>query len=140
MLGYQELFMRTVTLKINYAVLKEQIEEDYFKTLDLFYKAFIVSLCLYDRNVKPVVFNSFIENGNYHRFMTEVCDARDRGEDIINLIDPVNNAHIFLDMSVYTEEFFTKRHNDKKANIYSLTIDDHYNAVITNKQVGKNVY
>lgn len=132
--------MRIATLKINYAVLKEQIENDYFSVLDILHKTFIVSLCNYDRTIKPIAHNSFIENLQYHYFKQEVSDAQDRGEEIINLIDPKMNIHIFTDMNLYTAEFFSKKHNDKKPNIYSITIDAEYNAVITNKQVGKSVY
>ena len=132
--------MRTVTLKINYANLKEGIENDYFYYLDLFYKSFLVSLVIYSNNIKPIFYNSIIENEKYNYFLREVLEAHQRGEDIIELINPEHNITVLSDMSVYTVDFFTGKHNEKKANIYNLTIDDHYNVVITNKQVGKNVY
>ncbi len=132
--------MRTVTLKINYANLKEGIENDYFHYLDLFYKSFLVSLVIYSNNIKPIFYNSIIENEKYNYFLREVLEAQQRGEDIIELINPQHNITVLSDMSVYTVDFFTGKHNEKKANIYNLTIDDHYNVVITNKQVGKNVY
>lgn len=132
--------MRTVTLKINYANLKEDIENDYFHYLDLFYKSFLVSLVIYSNNIKPIFYNTIIENEKYNYFLREVLEAQQRGEDIIELINPKHNITVLSDMSVYTVDFFTGKHNEKKANIYNLTIDDHYNVVITNKQVGKNVY
>lgn len=132
--------MRTVTLKINYANLKEGIENDYFHYLDLFYKSFLVSLVIYSNNIKPIFYNTIIENEKYNYFLREVLEAQQRGEDIIELINPKHNITVLSDMSVYTVDFFTGKHNEKKANIYNLTIDDHYNVVITNKQVGKNVY
>ena len=132
--------MRTVTLKINYANLKEGIENDYFYYLDLFYKSFLVSLVIYSDNIKPIFYNTIIENEKYNYFLREVLEAQQRGEDIIELINPEHNITVLSDMSVYTVDFFTGKHNEKKANIYNLTIDDHYNVVITNKQVGKNVY
>ena len=132
--------MRTVTLKINYANLKEGIENDYFHYLDLFYKSFLVSLVIYSNNIKPIFYNSIIENEKYNYFLREVLEAQQRGEDIVELINPKHNITVLSDMSVYTVDFFTGKHNEKKANIYNLTIDDHYNVVITNKQVGKNVY
>ena len=132
--------MRTVTLKINYANLKEGIENDYFYYLDLFYKSFLVSLVIYSNNIKPIFYNTIIESEKYNYFLREVLEAQQRGEDIIELINPEHNITVLSDMSVYTVDFFTGKHNEKKANIYNLTIDDHYNVVITNKQVGKNVY
>jgi len=132
--------VRTVTLKINYANLKEGIENDYFHYLDLFYKSFLVSLVIYSNNIKPIFYNTIIENEKYNYFLREVLEAQQRGEDIIELINPKHNITVLSDMSVYTVDFFTGKHNEKKANIYNLTIDDHYNVVITNKQVGKNVY
>lgn len=132
--------MRTVTLKINYANLKEGIENDYFYYLDLFYKSFLVSLVIYSNNIKPIFYNTIIENEKYNYFLREVLEAQQRGEDIVELINPKHNITVLSDMSVYTVDFFTGKHNEKKANIYNLTIDDHYNVVITNKQVGKNVY
>ena len=132
--------MRTVTLKINYANLKEGIENDYFYYLDLFYKSFLVSLVIYSNNIKPIFYNTIIENEKYNYFLREVLEAQQRGEDIIELINPEHNITVLSDMSVYTVDFFTGKPNEKKANIYNLTIDDHYNVVITNKQVGKNVY
>ena len=132
--------MRTVTLKINYANLKEGIENDYFYYLDLFYKSFLVSLVIYSNNIKPIFYNSIIENEKYNYFLREVLEAQQRGEDIVELINPKHNITVLSDMSVYTVDFFTGKHNEKKANIYNLTIDDHYNVVITNKQVAKNVY
>lgn len=132
--------MRTVTLKINYANLKEGIENEYFYYLDLFYKSFLVSMVIYSKNVKHILYNSVIENEKYNYFLQEVIDAQNRGEDIIELIDPKHNITVLSDMSVYTMDFFTGKHNEKKVNIYNLTIDDHYHVVVTNKQVGKNVY
>lgn len=132
--------MRTVTIKINYANLKNEIETNYFYYLDLFYKTFIVSLCIFDKNVKPILFSTVIENSQYNHFLREVQEAQDRGEEIIDLIDPKHNIHVFTDMNVYTLDFLNLKHNGKKPNIYNLTIDDNYNVCITNKQVGKNVY
>ena len=129
-----------MTLKINYANLKEGIENDYFYYLDLFYKSFLVSLVIYSNNIKPIFYNTIIENEKYNYFLREVLEAQQRGEDIIELINPEHNITVLSDMSVYTVDFFTGKHNEKKANIYNLSIDDHYNVVITNKQVGKNVY
>jgi len=132
--------VRTVTIKINYANLKNEIETNYFYYLDLFYKTFIVSLCIFDKNVKPILFSTVIENSQYNHFLREVQEAQDRGEEIIDLIDPKHNIHVFTDMNVYTLDFLNLKHNGKKPNIYNLTIDDNYNVCITNKQVGKNVY
>ena len=132
--------MRTITVKINYANLKHKIEENYFYYLDLFYKSFVVSLCIFDKNIKPILFSTVIENSHYNNFLHEVRAAQDRGEEIIDLIDPKHNIHVLSDMNVYTLDFLNLKHNEKKPNIYNLTIDDNYNVCITNKQVGRNVY
>lgn len=127
--------MRTQVLKINVVNMKHEIERDYFRYKELFYRCLIVNLCIYNTFTHNVLQSTIIEDGHYNQFLLylgqKVCPV----QELIAEIDPVHAATTFLDTNLYLEEFINVKHDDSMMNLYSLTIDDTYHIVITNKQI-----
>lgn len=132
--------MRTFTLKINMNNLKKDIEKDYFKYRDIFYRCLIVNLCIYSKlNPNLVLTTTIIEDSHYNQYLLNLINLNYSLEDMVKEIDPLYNVNVFIDTHVYLEEFITLKHNPNVMNIYSLTIDDTYNIVINNKQIRRSI-
>lgn len=127
--------MRTFQLKINFNNLSRDIEKDYFKHKDIFYRCLIVNLCTYNLLHSPILHNTIIEDSHYNQYLLHLVNRGGVVEDMIREIDTLHHMSLFLDTNVYLEEFIQLKHNPKTLNLYHLTIDDGYNAVITNKHL-----
>lgn len=127
--------MRTQVLKINVVNLKHEIERDYFRFKELFYRCLVVNLCVYNTFHQNVLQSTIIEDGHYNQFLLFLTQKACSIPEMIAEIDPVHAASTFLDTNLYLEEFINMKHDPSLMNLYSLTIDDTYHIVITNKQI-----
>lgn len=130
--------MKTQVLKINVNNLKNEIEKDYFKYKDIFYRCLIVNLCIYNSFNNMVLHSTIVEDAQYNQFLLYLAQKQCSPQELIAEIDPVHAVTIFLDSNIYLEEFINTRHDNNMMNLYSLTIDDMYNIVITNKQIRRS--
>jgi hypothetical protein len=130
--------MRSLTLKININHLRGDIDRDYFKFKDSFYKCLIVNLCIYNTFHGNILASSIIEDSHYNQYLLYLANRQSTMEELIAEIDPVHATTIFLDSNIYLEEFINTKHDANVMNLYSLTIDDTYNIVITNKQLKRH--
>lgn len=128
--------MRTFVLKINVNNLRREIDNNYFKFRDIFYKCLIVNLCIYHNLRTPILLNSVIEDSNYNQYLI-LMSAKQQFhlKEAVLEIDPAHNVNILLDMNLYLEEFINIKHTYTCLNVYSLTIDDDYQVVITLKHI-----
>lgn len=127
--------MRTHVLKINVSNLKRDIENDYFRYKELFYRCLIVGLCVHNSFSRNVLHTTIIEDSHYNQFLMYLAQKVCSVQEMIAEIDPVHAATTFIDMNLYLDEFLHMKHDNELLNLYSLTIDDTYNIVITNKQI-----
>lgn len=125
--------MRHHSLRINYNNLKDEIEKDYFHYLDMFYKALILYMVYNDRPDFPLVGSLVLENKLYDDLLRRTAISGCGGKTIPELRELSLNLHAVLDMQIYLEDFIRMKHNQKAINIYSLTIDENYNVLVTNK-------
>lgn len=130
--------MRTQVLKINVNNIRHEIEKDYFRYKDLFYRCLIVNLCVYNTFNHVILTSTIIEDSHYNQYLLYLAQKQATVNELVAEIDPVHAVSTFLDTQVYLEEFINMRHDANMVNLYSLTIDDTYNIVITNKQLKKN--
>lgn len=129
--------MRTFVLKINMSNMKEYIDKDYFKYKDIFYKCLIANLCAYNTYNDIILTTTIIEDSHYNQYLLYFINNQLSLEEIIVKVDLANNIHLLTDIMLYLEEFIKLKHDKNKLNLYSLTIDDCYNVLITNKQIKK---
>lgn len=129
--------MRIVLLKINVNDVFKEIEEEYFKYRDTFYKCLIVNLIVFNSTKSLILHNVIIEDNYYNEYLKSLVARNLNLEQLIAEIDPIFAMSIFLDSNLYIEEFIQSKHDNNAKNLYSLTIDDGYNIVITNKQLRK---
>lgn len=130
--------MRTQVLKINVNNIRHEIEKDYFRYKDLFYRCLIVNLCIYNSMNNMILASTIIEDSHYNQYLLFLGQKQATLQEMIAEIDPVHAVSTFLDTQVYLEEFINLKHEHNLVNLYSLTIDDAYNIVITNKQLKRN--
>jgi len=130
--------MKTYQLKINMANLKKEVERDYFKYKDIFYKCLIGNINLFNilHFKNPTI--SILDDSHYNQFYLYSITNGVTIEKILQDIDSPYNVSIFLDTNMYYEEFIRLRHSDKHINLYSLHIDDLCNVIVTNKHLTKN--
>lgn len=127
--------MKTESLRVNVINLKREIQKDYFKYKDIFYKCLIGNLCIYNQTHGLVLHNTIIDDGHYNQYLAYNINKQSTIEDILKDMDTPFNMYIFLDLQVYFEDFIRVKHNKAKLNIYHLTVDDGYNLVISNKTI-----
>ena len=127
--------MRTHQLRVNFVNLKAEIDKDYFKYKDIFYRCMMSVLCIHHLTRKQVLQNTMLEDSGYHQILSFLQSKGASLEEIVSEIKDLNQWSYFLDMHVYLEEFIDLRHNDLRLNLYDLTIDDSYHVVITNKHL-----
>ena len=127
--------MVTHQLKINFANLKHEIERNYFAYRDIFYKALIVNLCNHHAVCKPIAESTVLEDFQYNQSFQQLIQSSHTLRDLVLQVTNLTHPSVVIDMEIYVDEFLQARHNSKRINVYSLTIDDCYNVIITNKQL-----
>lgn len=125
--------MKTYFLKINANNLRNEIKKDYFKYRDIFFKCLIGNLCVHNQLYKSVLSSTIIEDSHYNQYLMYLISRNPTLKEIVAEIDTPFNISVFLDTSVYLEEFIQTKHDSTKLNVYQLTIDDNFNVVITVK-------
>jgi len=131
--------MKTFQLKINMANLKNEIDKDYFKYKDIFYKCLIGNLTLSNIHVKEVTGTAILDDSYYNQYFLYAAANNITVKRILEEIASPYNISIFLDTNMYYEEFIRSRHSDKHINLYSIQIDDLYNVLVTIKWLPKHV-
>lgn len=129
--------MKTYELKINASNLKKEIEKDYFKYKDIYYKCLIGNLCLYNTLYGEVLSNTIIGESHYNQYLLNLINRPITLESILTEIDSPHNITIFLDTNIYIQEFITMKHQKNKLNVYSLDIDDLHRVTVLNKTLNR---
>ena len=129
--------MKTHVLRINVNNLKAEIENNYFKYKDIFYKCLVVNLCMYNIVKENILPNVIMEDGQYNQYLVYLAGKNLPLDELIAEIDLVQYMPIFLDMAIYLDEFIDMRYNPYSYNLFSLTIDDSGHVSVFNKNVKK---
>lgn len=130
--------MKTQVLRINVNNMRQEIEKDYFRYKDVFYKCLIVNLCIYNSFNNFVLSSTIIDDSHYNQYLLYLANKQASLSELIAEIDPIHAVNTFLDTQVYLEEFVNMKHDANLINLYSLSIDDTYHIVITNKQLKRH--
>jgi len=131
--------MRAYQLKINVSNLRDHIKKDYFKYRDIFFKCLIGNLYVYNQLYGNVLHSTILEDIYYNQHLFKLINRNATLEEVISEIDSTYNVTIFLDTTMYFEEFIRLKHDPKKINVYQLSIDDMCNIVVTNMQLNRYV-
>lgn len=127
--------MKTYVLKINMANIRKDIEKDYFKYKDIFFKCLLTNLYVYSAMYRNILPSTVIEDSHYNQHLMYLVSSNMSVEEAIQDVINTFNIEVFLDTNVYFEEFIQMKHDEAKINVYQLTIDDYSNIVVTNKQI-----
>lgn len=129
--------MRTHVLKVNVNNLKREINNNYFKYKDIFYKCLVVNLCLYNMTKYDILENVIIEDSTYQQYLSYLINKRCTLPELLQEIALETHTHIFLDLTIYIDEFIDMKYNSDKFNLFSLTIDDNGYINVFNKTIRK---
>lgn len=134
--------MRTETLKVNVNNIKREINSQYFKYRDMFYRMLVANICVYNYMNYNVLQNTIFEDSSYNQYFLYVANKRLSLEEILSELNIIHELPLYMDVSLYIEEFIQQKHSNKHINVYSLTISDEGHLVVSNKkldQVNANV-
>ena len=134
--------MRTETLKVNVNNIKREINSQYFKYRDMFYRMLVANICVYNYMNYNVLLNTIFEDSSYKQYFLYVANKRLSLEEILSELNIIHELPLYMDVSLYIEEFIQQKHSNKHINVYSLTISDEGHLIISNKkldQVNANV-
>lgn len=129
--------MRMHTLKINQRHLKNELEEGFFYYLDVYHRCLAVSIIYHGIDDGDIVPSTIMENSHYNSLLRDMKERFRQGYNILEEIHSKYSLDIYMDTQIYLEEFLKAKHNKGMANVYSLTLDNKFNLVITNKQLGR---
>ena len=98
--------MRTFQLKINFNHIGGEIEKDYFKYRDLFYRCLVVNIHFYHLFHGSILGNTIMEDSHYNQYMLHLTSKGSDIQSMIKDIDITHNHSLFLDPQIYIEELF----------------------------------
>ena len=129
--------MRTETLKVNVNNIKREINSQYFKYRDMFYRMLVANICVYNYMNYNVLQNTIFEDSSYNQYFLYVANKRLSLEEILSELNIIHELPLYMDVSLYIEEFIQQKHSNNHINVYSLTISDEGYLVIYNKRLDR---
>jgi hypothetical protein len=76
--------MRTETLKVNVNNIKREINSQYFKYRDMFYRMLVANICVYNYMNYNVLQNTIFEDSSYNQYFLYVANKRLSLEEILS--------------------------------------------------------
>lgn len=129
--------MRTYHLKVNVNNIKRDINNHYFKYRDMFYRMLITNICIYNYMNYGLLQNTIIEESSYNQYFLHLANKQLSLDEILNELNIASELPLYMDISLYIEEFLQQKHSNTHINLYSLTISDDGYLVIENKQLSR---
>lgn len=129
--------MRTFQLKVNVNNIKCNINNHYFKYRDIFYRMLITNICIYRYINYDLPQNTIIEESHYNQIFLNLINRQLSLKEIFQELNIETELLLYIDMSLYIEEFLQQKHSNNHINVYSLHISDNGYLVISNRQLNK---
>ncbi len=129
--------MKTDTVKINLNNIKKNINNNYFRYRDMFYRMLVTNICVYNCINYGMLQNTIIEESHYSQYFLNIANKQLSLEEILSELNIINELPLYMDISLYIEEFLQQKHMNNCINVYSLTISDDGYLIITNKKLHK---
>lgn len=129
--------MRTDYLKVNVNNIKQQINSQYFKYRDIFYRMLITNICIYNYMNYGILKNTILEDSSYNQYFLYIANKQLSLEEILTELNIIQELPLYMDISLYIEEFIQQKHSNKHINVYSITISDDGYLIINNKKLDR---
>lgn len=129
--------MRTDSLKVNVNNIKREMNSQYFKYRDMFYRMLVANICIYNYMNYDALRNTIFEDSSYNQFFLYIANKRLSLEEILTELNIIQELPLYMDVSLYIEEFIQQKHSNNHINVYSLTISDDGYLVIYNKRLDR---
>lgn len=129
--------MKTHTLKININNFKKDITNHYFKYRDMYYRMLVTNICIYNYVNNQLLQNTVIEESSYNQYFLHLVNRQLNLTGLLSELNIENELPIYMDISIYIEEFLQIKHSNNHINLYSLTITDDGFLIIENKHLNR---
>lgn len=129
--------MRTYTLKINVNNIKKDINNQYFRFRDIFYRILVTNICVYNCINYGVLQNTIIEESSYNQYLIHLANKNLNLEELLLELNINNELPLYMDITLYLEEFMQQKHSNNHFNIYSVSISDDGHLIVSNKHINK---
>lgn len=129
--------MRTDSLKVNVNNIKRQMNTQYFKYRDMFYRMLVANICIFNYMNYDALRNTIFEDSSYNQFFLYIANKRLSLEEILTELNILQELPLYMDVSLYIEEFIQQKHSNNHINVYSLTISDDGYLIISNKRLDR---
>lgn len=127
--------MRILRVKINLNHLRRDIDSNYPRFRELFYRALVANLAAYNMLHGIILNTTVIEDSHFNQLLLYLANSGVSLQEVIGQIDSDIGKFMYADTSVYVEDFLRHHHNPKSLNLYSCELDETYHLVITNRQI-----
>ena len=81
--------------------------------------------------------NTIIDESTYNQSFLYLSNQRLTLTELLSELNIANELPLYMDISLYLDEFIRDRHSNNHINIYSVTISDDGQLVISNKKIHK---
>ena len=81
--------------------------------------------------------NTIIDESTYNQSFLYLSNQRLTLTELLSELNIANELPLYMDISLYLDEFIRDRHSNNHINIYSVTISDVGQLVISNKKIHK---
>jgi len=129
--------MRTFQLKVNVNNIKRNINNHYFKYRDIFYRILVTNVCVYNYINPNLLQNTIIEESHYNQQFLNLSNKQLSLKEMLQELNIETELPLYMDVSLYIEEFLQVKHSNNHINVYSLSISDNGYLLISNKQLNK---
>lgn len=129
--------MRTFHLKVNINNIKHNIDDHYFKYRDIFYRILVTNICVYNYINYGLLQNTIIEESHYNQVFLNLANKWLSLKEILQELNIETELPLYMDISLYIEEFLQQKHSNNYINIYSVSISDNGYLIISNKQLNR---
>ncbi len=114
--------MNTYRLKVNYAHLKEEVEQSYFTVKDQLYRAYL--FILYSNLYKEKIEVVSMDDSHYNNLLQELLRENYSPNYVLTLLDSPKLPYLVIDLSLYLEDFLFKYLSNNAVNVLGLELHD----------------
>ncbi len=129
--------MLTNQLKINVNNIKKEVNNHYFKYRDIFYRILITNICIHNLSTNTMLSNTIIEDSSYNQYFLFLANRQLGLKELLSELNISDALNLYMDLSLYIDEFIQVKHDNKFINVYSILITDDGNLIVSNKKLSK---
>lgn len=81
--------------------------------------------------------NTIIEDSSYNQYFLYLANKQLSLKELLSELNISDALSLYMDFSLYIDEFLQDKHMDNRINVYSISVTDDGNLIISNKKLSK---